>query len=70
MISHICVVLQHVHRPAVMEEMDELVPCSVSESEFESSQIYHCLHALNGVGDKVDSVADPDKADEPDTVKA
>ena len=24
MISHICVVLQHVHRPAVIEEVDEL----------------------------------------------
>jgi len=29
----------------------------------------HRLHPLNGIGDKVDSVADPDKADEPHTVE-
>jgi len=69
LISHVCIVLQHVHRPTVMEEMDELVPGSVSESEFESSQIYYRLHPLNGIGEKVDSVADPDKADEPHTVE-
>jgi len=62
LISHICVVLHHVHRPSVMEE---LVPCSrsESESECEPSQIYCRLYPLNGV---VDSVAHPDK---PDTVE-
>ena len=45
-----------------MEEIDELVPGSVSESEFELSQIYYRLHPLNGI-------AKPDTADEPDTVE-